>query len=113
VGDGRALDVKKVRKLQVKSAGRHQKTADVLLENVKFIPSLKDNLFSLSVAKKKGAQIKSEETNLIISKGCQDIFFNHKIEMGASFLVCAKGVKPYNALILETLSVHRETRWDV
>jgi hypothetical protein len=65
-GDGRALEVKKVRKLQVKFTGRDQKTTDVLLEDVKFIPSLKSNLFSLLVALKKGVQIRSEGTNLTV-----------------------------------------------
>jgi hypothetical protein len=54
VGDGTALEVKKVGKLRVKFEGRDQKTTDVLLEDVKFIPSLENNLFSLLIAMKKG-----------------------------------------------------------
>jgi hypothetical protein len=52
VGDGRSLKVEKVGKLKLVFEGKGQETTEVLLEDVKFVPKLKVNLFSFTVAMK-------------------------------------------------------------
>ena len=90
VGDGRSVKVLKTGNLKVIFQKRKGEKNEVLLEDVKFIPSLKVNLFSILVALKKGATVRSEGTSLIIKKGQKELHFDHKIPMGSSFLMGAK-----------------------
>jgi Zinc knuckle len=54
VGDGRPLRVTKIGKLKVNFANSSGKSSDFIMEKVKFVPSLRMNLFSLVVGIKKG-----------------------------------------------------------
>ena len=63
VGDGRSVKVLKTGNLKVVFHNRKGEKNEVLLEDVKFIPSLKVNLFSTLVALKKGATVRSEGTS--------------------------------------------------
>jgi hypothetical protein len=100
VGDGRHLKVKKTGKLRICFEGREQKTTEVLLENVKYVPEMKVNLFSLTVAMEKGASLYSEGTSVVLKKGGKEIYFDTKIKMGSSFLVAAKSTKNEAALVV-------------
>jgi hypothetical protein len=68
VGDGRHLRVEKTGKLRICFKGREKETTEVLLENVKFVPEMKVNLFSLTVALEKGASLYSEGTSVVLEK---------------------------------------------
>jgi hypothetical protein len=65
IGDGRRLKVVKVvkvGKMKLIFKGKDQELIEVLIEGVKFVPKLKVNLFSFTVAMKKGAKIYTEGT---------------------------------------------------
>ena len=83
VGDGRSLKVNKTGKLKVSFHNNQGDKSEVLLEEVKYIPELKVNLFSIPVALKKGAKVKSQGTTLILEKDNKKISFDHKIPIGA------------------------------
>ena len=68
MGDGRGIKVSKTGKLRVKFAGRDGKITEILMRDVKYIPSLTVNLFSLTVALQRGAKIYSEGTSVILEK---------------------------------------------
>jgi hypothetical protein len=93
VGDGRHLRVEKTGKLRICFEGREKETTEVLLENMKFVPEIKVNLFSLTVALEKGASFYSEGTSV------KHIYFDTKIKMGSSFLVAAKSLTNERTLI--------------
>jgi len=93
VGDGRHVKVEKTGKMKINFEGRNQESTQVLLENVKFVPEMKVNLFSLTVAMEKGASLYSEGTSMVLKKDEKRIFFDTKIKMGSSFLVAAKSIK--------------------
>jgi hypothetical protein len=77
------------------------KKTEVLLENVKYIPELKVNLFSLTAALQKGAKLHTERTDLILEKGGKEILFNKRIPMGTSLLMATRvEIQQDNALIL-------------
>jgi gag-polypeptide of LTR copia-type len=83
VGDGRCVKVNKTGKLKLSFHNNQGDKSEVLLEEVKYIPELKVNLFSILVALKKGAKVKFEETTRILEKDNKRIRFDHKIPMGA------------------------------
>jgi hypothetical protein len=60
------------------------------MEKVKFVPSLRMNLFSLVVGITKGWKLESESDKLILWKHGHQILFNKRILMGESFLLCAE-----------------------
>jgi hypothetical protein len=62
----------------------------ILLEEVKYIPEMKVNLFSLPFSLQKGASVQSEGKSLVIKKSNKEIYFSHKIPMETSFLLVAK-----------------------
>jgi gag-polypeptide of LTR copia-type len=75
VGDGQSLNIEKVGKLKLVFEGKGQETTEVLLEEVKFVPMLKVNLFSFTVAMKKGAKIYTEGTSIILEKEGKCVVF--------------------------------------
>jgi hypothetical protein len=89
VGDGRSLKVVKVGKLKLVFEGKGQETTEVILEDVKFMPKLKVNLFNFTMAMKKGAKIYTEGTSMIREEG-KYVVFGNNISMGSSFLVAAR-----------------------
>jgi hypothetical protein len=86
VGDGRPLSVKKIGKLRLNFKSEKEIASTVVLEDVKFVPSLKMNLFSLALGLKKGWKLESKGTTLTLSKYEKIVKFDRKIPMGTSFL---------------------------
>jgi len=68
VGDGRSLSVKKMGNLKVNFKNEDKNISTVVLENIKFVPSLKLNLFSLALSMKKGWKLESKGTTLTFIK---------------------------------------------
>ena len=90
-------------KLRIAFKGRKgEEATKVVLENVKFVPEMKINLFSFMVAIKKGASLHSEGTSLVLMKDNHKIVFNTKVPMGSSFLVAANAESQDDGLMVAT-----------
>jgi Zinc knuckle len=90
VGDGRPLKVTKIGKLKVNFSNSSGEPSELIMDKVKFVPSLRIKLFSLVVGIKKGWKLESEGNRLILSKNGHQILFNKRISMGKNFLLCAE-----------------------
>jgi hypothetical protein len=77
---GNLCKSKRQKQIRVKFTGRDKEVSEILLEDVKFISTLKVNLFRLAVALKKEAKIHSE---VILTKDKKEIVFDSKIKMGS------------------------------
>ena len=69
MGDGRGMKVAKTGNLRVKFAGKNGEIIEVLMRDVKYIPSLTVNLFILNLALQRGAKMYSEGTSVILEEG--------------------------------------------
>jgi hypothetical protein len=82
VGDRRPLRVAKIGKLKVHFANSSGESSEFIMDKVKFVPSLRMNLFSLVVGIKKGWKLESDGDRLILSKENYQILFNKRISIG-------------------------------
>jgi hypothetical protein len=92
VAGGTFLPVKKIGNLRTKFKNSKGENSAVLIENVKYIPSLKMNLFSLTLGMRMGWKIESFEELFTIKKHDQMITFHQKVPVGLSFLPCAEEI---------------------
>jgi len=100
VGDGRPLNVIKIGKIKVQFTNNSTKYSIIVLENVKYVPSLKMNLFSLVLGIKKGWKLESNGSTLTLSKHQNSIKFDKRIPMGGSFLLYAEELKKDHIYVL-------------
>ena len=82
----------KAGKVRVKFAGRDGKIAEVLMQDVKFIPSLTLNLLSLTVVLQRSIKMYSEGTSVILEKKGKIILFDNKMSVGTSYLMAARAI---------------------
>jgi hypothetical protein len=107
VGDGRPLRVEKIGKLKVHFANSSGELSEFIMDKVKFVPSLRMNLFSLVVGIKKGWKLESDGDKLILSKQDHQILFNKRISMDESFLLCAEeSLKDHLNVLSERKQMH-------
>jgi hypothetical protein len=93
MGEGRGMKVAKTGNLRVKFAGKNGEIIEVLMRDVKYIPSLIVNLFSLTLALQRGARMYSEGTSVILEKEGKSILFDNKMSIGTRYLMAARAIK--------------------
>lgn len=77
VGNGENLQVEKTGDIQVKCK---QPNGDKVTQNIKYIPKMMVNLFSLTRAMTDGAKLTSNDKYIGIQKSGSTLWFNHSIE---------------------------------
>jgi gag-polypeptide of LTR copia-type/Zinc knuckle len=87
LGDGRDLEAERIGDLRLKISNND---SYVVLKDVKVVPDLKVNLFSVSCALNSGASMKLKGEGIIISKGKMEIDFDQILKMGKGHLMAAK-----------------------
>jgi gag-polypeptide of LTR copia-type/Zinc knuckle len=100
VAGGASLPVTKIAKIHLKLKNSRGKDAEVTLEDVKLVPNLRVNLFSLTLGMRKGWKLESFNELLTVRKYGQMITFDHKIPIGKSFLSCAEVIQEDKAMIV-------------
>jgi hypothetical protein len=87
LGDGRNLKAEKIGDLRLKIVNND---SYVVLKDVKVVPDLKVNLFSVSCALNSGASIILKGKGIIVLKEKTDIGFDEILKMGLGHLMAAK-----------------------
>src|SRR6056300_1507911 len=87
VGSGRLVRSRKIGKLKVKVKQGNGKTTTIVLTNVKHVPGLWCNLFSLTSAIDKGFQLGNKERVITLLKGNEIIGFDQIYKTQSGFIM--------------------------
>ena len=90
VGSGKAIVATKVGKLKVRIAQTNGQVAVVTLSNVKYVPGLWCNLFSLTAALDKGFNLGNQGRIITLSKGGAMIGFDRVFPTNTGFIMAVE-----------------------
>ena len=103
IGDGSKMTVVKKGKLKVKTTDEQGKDICIELHDVKYVPELWCNLFSLTRAMSKGAVIRSKGMQLIVSNGNKTTKFEVIMRNGDQVILGARFLRMKNYINYEEL----------